>query len=84
MAKKKFNWKTELKTWTKPTKGLQFNLGKTVYGIGKFAFRHPYLSIAATLAVKGAAKPGKYSKGLKFGQGKLAGKVWSRGGKWYL
>ena len=24
MAKKKFNWKTELKTWTKPTRGIQF------------------------------------------------------------
>ena len=84
MAKKAFNWKTELKSWTKPTRGLQFTPFKAAYSLAKTAFRHPYLSIAATLAVKGAAKPGKYSKGLKFGQGKLAGKVWSRGGKWYL
>ena len=84
MAIKNGKFLKELKTWTKPTKGIQFKLGKTVYDIAKTAFRHPYLTLAATLAVKGARKPGKYSKGLKLGQGKLAGKVWSRGGKWYL
>ena len=84
MAKKKFNWKTELKTWTKPTRGIQFTPFKAAYSLAKTAFRHPYLSIAATLAVKGARKPGKYAKGLKFGQGPLAGKPWAKGGKWFL
>ena len=84
MAKKKFNWKTELKTWTKPTRGIQFTPFKAAYGLAKKMVRHPYLTIAGTLALKGAAKSGKYSKGLKLGQGKLAGKVWSRGGKWFL
>ena len=84
MAKKKFNWKTELKTWTKPTRGIQFTPFKAAYSLAKTAFRHPYLSIAATLAVKGHRKPGKYAKGLKFGQGPLAGKKWASGGKWFL
>ena len=84
MATKNGKFLKELKSWTKPTRGIQFTPFKAAYSLAKTAFRHPYLSIAATLAVKGAAKPGKYSKGLKFGQGNLAGKVWSRGGKWYL
>ena len=84
MAIKNGKFLKELKTWTKPTKGFQFKLGKTIYGLAKTAFRHPYLTLAATLAIKGAKKPGKYSKGLKIGQGRLAGKVWSRGGKWML
>ena len=84
MAKKKFNWKTELKTWTKPTRGIQFTPFKAAYGLAKKMVRHPYLTIAATLAVKGHRKPGKYAKGLKFGQGPLAGKKWASGGKWHL
>ena len=84
MAKKKFNWKTELKTWTKPTRGIQFTPFKAAYGLAKKMVRHPYLTIAASLAVKGARKPGKYAKELKFGQGPLAGKKWASGGKWFL
>ena len=84
MAKKKFNWKTELKSWTKPTRGIQFTPFKAAYGLAKKMVRHPYLTIAATLAVKGHRKPGKYAKGLKFGQGPLAGKKWASGGKWHL
>jgi len=78
MAKKKFNWKTELKTWTKPTKGLQFNLGKTVYGIGKFAFRHPYISTAAAFAPKIYGKlKGKLPKRPKISP-------WTKKGRWML
>ena len=85
MAKiKGFNWKKELGEWTKPTKGFSLRLGKTAYHIAKGVVRHPYLTIAGTLAVKGASKAGKYSKGLKLGQGPLASRVWRRGGKWML
>ena len=78
------NWKQELKSWTKPTKGIKFTPFKAAYHVGKAAFRHPYLTIAAGLAFKVAKKKGKYSKGLKLGEGSLAGKVWRRGGKWML
>ena len=84
MATKNGKFLKELKSWTKPTKGIQFHPFKAAYGLAKTAFRHPYLSIAATLAVKGHRKPGKYAKGLKFGQGPLAGKKWASGGKWHL
>ena len=78
MAKKKFNWKTELKTWTKPTKGLQFKLGKTVYGIGKFAFRHPYISTAVAFAPKIYGKfKGKLPKRPKISP-------WTKKGRWML
>ena len=78
------NWKKELKSWTKPTKGIQFTPFKAAYHVGKAAFRHPYLTIAGSLLLGAAKKPGKYSKGLKLGQGSPAGKVWRKGGKWML
>jgi hypothetical protein len=85
MAKKTSSaFMKELKTWTKPTRGIQFTPFKAVYSLAKTAFRHPYLTIAGSLAVKGASKAGKYSKGLKIGQGPLAGRVWRKGGKWML
>ena len=84
MATKNGKFLKEIKSWTKPAKGLVLTPGKAIYSLAKTAFRHPYLSIAATLAVKGAGKPGKYAKGLKFGQGPLAGKKWASGGKWHL
>ena len=84
MANKNGKFLKELKSWTKPTRGIQFTPFKAAYSLAKTAFRHPYLSIAATLAVKGDRKPGKYAKGLKFGQGPLAGKKWASGGKWFL
>jgi len=84
MAIKNGKFLKELKSWTKPTKGIQFTPFKAAYSLAKTAFRHPYLTIAATLAVKGAKKSGKYSKGLRIGQGPLAGKVWRKGGKWFL
>ena len=84
MAIKNGKFLKELKTWTKPTKGFQFHPFKAAYSIVKHAARHPYLTLAATLAVKAHRKPGKYAKGLKFGQGPLAGKPWAKGGKWFL
>ena len=74
----------ELKTWTKPTKGITFHPFKAAYGLAKIAFRHPIKTIAGSLLLSAAKKPGKYSKGLKLGQGSLASKVWRKGGKWML
>ena len=74
----------ELKTWTKPTKGFQFHPFKAAYSIVKHAARHPYLTLAGGLMLKKAGKAGKYSKGLKIGQGPLAGRVWRKGGNWML
>ena len=80
----KTSFMKELKTWTKPTRGIQFTPFKAAYSLAKTAFRHPYLTIAGGLILKGAGKAGKYSKGLKLGQGPLAGRVWRKGGKWML
>ena len=79
MAKKKFNWKTELKSWTKPTRGIQFTPFKAAYSLAKTAFRHPYLSIAATLAH--GAKTAKWKKRRAWFNTPLAGQNLK---KWYL
>jgi hypothetical protein len=53
----------ELKTWTKPTKGIKFTPFKAAYSLGKTAFRHPVLSTAAYFLGK---KLLKKTPGLKF------------------
>ena len=78
MAKKTFNWKTELKTWTKPTRGIQFTPFKAAYSLAKTAFRHPYLTIAATLAHGG--KKAKWKKRRAWFNTPLAGQNLK---KWY-
>ena len=84
MAINKASFMKELKTWTKPAKGFSLTLGKAAYHIAKGVVRHPYLSIAGGLMLKAARKPGKFAKGLKFGQGPYAGKPWTKKGKWLL
>ena len=51
MAKKvQSKFMKELSSWAKPTKGIVFTPGKAVYSLAKTAFRHPYITLAATLA----------------------------------
>ena len=42
----------ELKTWTKPTKGITFTPFKAAYSLAKTAFRHPVLDTASYLLGK--------------------------------
>ena len=78
MAKKAINWKTELKTWTKPTRGIQFTPGKAVYSLARTAFRHPYLAAAVTFAPKIYGKfKGKLPKRAKISP-------WTKKGRWML
>ena len=59
----------ELKTWTKPTKGIKFTPFKAAYSLGKTAFRHPVLATASYLVGKKLLKkkPGfKYPKYREF------------------
>ena len=78
MAKKKFYWKTELKSWTKPTRGIQFTPGKAVYSLARTAFRHPYLAAAVTFAPKIYGKfKGKLPKRAK-------NSPWTKKGRWML
>jgi len=53
----------ELKTWTKPTKGITFTPFKAAYSLAKTAFRHPVLATASYLLGK---KLLKKTPGLKF------------------
>ena len=73
------NWKQELKSWTKPTKGIQFHPFKAAYHVGKAAFRHPYLTIAAGLTH--GVKKGKWAKRNKWFNTPLAGQNLK---KWYF
>jgi hypothetical protein len=75
------NWKKELKSWTKPTKGLVLTPGKAAYHLAKTAVRHPYLTLAGGIALKARGAKGKYAKGLKFNQFGTGGKILSKGGK---
>ena len=84
MAINKASFMKELKTWTKPAKGFGLTVGRAAYHLGKVVVRHPIKTIAGSLLLGAAKKPGKYSKGLKLGQGSLASKVWRKGGKWML
>jgi len=79
MAINKASFMKELKTWTKPAKGFGLTLGKTAYHLGKAVVRHPYISIAASLAHGG--KKAKWAKRRKWFNTPLAGKDIT---KWYL
>jgi hypothetical protein len=79
MAINKSAFMKELKTWTKPAKGLVLTPGKAIYHLGKAAVRHPYISIAAGLLHGG--KKAKWAKRRKWHNTPLAGKDLT---KWYL
>ena len=74
----------ELKTWTKPTKGITFTPFKAAYSLAKTAFRHPYLTLAGGIALKARGAKGKYAKGLKFNQFGTGGQIISKGGKKFV
>jgi len=68
----------ELKTWTKPTKGITFHPFKAAYSLAKTAFRHPYLAAAAISAPKIYSKfKGKLPKRPKVSP-------WTKKGRWML
>jgi len=74
----KTSFMKELKTWTKPTKGIQFTPFKAAYSIGKLAFRHPYISTALAFAPKIYGKfKGKLPKRPKISP-------WTKKGRWML
>ena len=73
------NWKKELKSWTKPTKGIKFTPFKAAYHVGKAALRHPYLTIAASLTH--GVKKSKWAKRNKWFNTPLAGQNLK---KWYF
>ena len=78
MAKKTFNWKTELKTWTKPSRGFVPTPGRAIYSLAKTAFGHPYLATAAAFAPKIYGKfKGKLPKRAKISP-------WTKKGRWML
>ena len=66
----------ELKTWTKPTKGITFTPFKAAYSLGKTAFRHPVLATATYLLGKKQLKE-KIAKRPAF-------KQYNKKGKWML
>ena len=41
MATKNGKFLKEIKSWTKPAKGLVLTPGKAIYSLAKTAFRHP-------------------------------------------
>ena len=78
MATKNGKFLKELKSWTKPAKGLVLTPGKAIYSLAKTAFRHPYVTIAATLAHGG--KKAKWKKRRAWFNTPLAGQNLK---KWY-
>ena len=79
MATKNGKFLKELKSWTKPAKGLVLTPGKAIYHLGKAAVRHPYISIAAGLLHGG--KKAKWAKRRKWFNTPLAGQNLK---KWYF
>ena len=78
MATKNGKFLKELKSWTKPTRGIQFTPFKAAYSVGKLAFRHPYLAAAVTFAPKIYGKfKGKIPKRAKISP-------WTKKGRWML
>ena len=78
MATKNGKFLKELKSWTKPTRGIQFTPGKAVYSLARTAFRHPYLAAAVTFAPKIYGKfKGKLPKRAKISP-------WTKKGRWML
>ena len=69
----------ELKTWTKPTKGITFTPFKAAYSLGKTALKHPLITAGLFLAHGG--KKAKWAKRRKWHNTPLAGKDLT---KWYL
>ena len=78
MAINKASFMKELKTWTKPTRGIQFTPFKAAYSLAKTAFRHPYITLAAGLAHGG--KTARWTKRRKWFNTPLAGQDLK---KWY-
>ena len=79
MATKNGKFLKEIKSWTKPAKGLVLTPGKAIYSLAKTAFRHPYATIAATVAH--GAKTAKWKKRKSWFNTPLAGQNLK---KWYL
>jgi len=78
MATKNGKFLKELKSWTKPTKGIQLHPFKAAYSLAKTAFRHPYLAAAVTFAPKIYGKfKGKLPKRPKISP-------WTKKGRWML
>ncbi len=78
MATKNSKFIKELKQWTTPAKGVGVTIGKTLYRGAKLAWRHPYITLAATLAHGG--KKAKWAKRRKWFNTPLAGQNLK---KWY-
>ena len=83
MAKKgQSKFMKELSSWAKPTKGIVFTPGTAVYRVANTAFRHPYITLAATLA--GGVKRSRHLRRRKFYESPLAGQRLKKNGKWML
>ena len=83
MAKAKFL--KELKTWTTPAfteRKIFKTLGKTLYRVGKFAFRRPLLTAALTYAVGRPLRRRKQYLKTKWGTGPSAGRRIMHKGEW--
>ena len=75
---KQSNFMKELKSWGKPAKGIVFTPGKLAYSVAKTAFRHPYITLGASLI--GGAKRKKWAKRRVWHETPLAGQDLT---KWY-
>ena len=82
MAIKNGKFLKELKQWTTPAKGVGITLGKTLYRGAKLAWRHPYLTLAASLTH--GAKRGRWKKRRAWFDTPLAGQKLKSKGKWNL